>query len=708
METGRSRQEPAFKARADRSALDLKLTHADRAGGRMPTPKRPASLKDGAARPLRGNAPRAPRRPRRSLLGRALYSLFVLGLWGVIGLAGLVAYHASQLPPIDQLKVPKRPPNIAILGSDGSLLANRGETGGRVVGLKELPPHLPAAFLAIEDKRFYDHWGIDPVGIARADRAQPHLARGRPGRLDADAAAGEEPVPDAGAHRLAQDPGGDPVALAGAHVLEERAARALPQPGLFRRRRLRGRGGGATLLQQVGEERDAAEAAVLAGLVQAPSRLAPNRNPQAAQARAKLVLAAMAEQGRIAPAAEKAALAAPAKVVRPPGAGSANYAADWVMDVLDDFVGTVESDIVVSTTIDPKLQSAGERAVVEELDGKGARFGVEQGALVSLKPDGAVRALVGGRRYEDSQFNRATTALRQPGSAFKPFVYLAAVERGLTPDTVREDAPVQLKGWSPENYSRDYRGPVPLREALALSLNTVAVRLGLEVGPKAVVQAAQRLGIASPLQANPSIALGTSEVTPLELVGAYAAFANGGAGVIPYVIAAGEDDGRKAPLQARRGRARPGDRPERRRHDERHDARHLPHRHGAEGRDPRLGDGRQDRHQPGFPRRLVRRLHGLARHRRVARQRRRLADEAGVRRQPAGRGLEPLHANRARRAGARAAAGRLGPAAPRRRRPRSPAARAGWRARGRRQARPGLDTARARAGKNLLERLFGL
>jgi penicillin-binding protein 1A len=153
-----------------------------------------------------------------------------------------------------------------------------------------------------------------------------------------------------------------------------------------------------------------------------------------------------------------------------------------------------------------------------------------------MKPDGALLALVGGRNYEASQFNRATAARRQPGSAFKPFVYLAAVERGLTPDTVREDAPVTYKGWTPENYSREYRGPVTLRDALALSLNTVAVKLGFEVGPRAVVQTAQRLGIASPLQANPSIALGTSEVTPLELVSAYAAFANGGTGVVPYAI----------------------------------------------------------------------------------------------------------------------------------------------------------------------------
>jgi penicillin-binding protein 1A len=208
-----------------------------------------------------------------------------------------------------------------------------------------------------------------------------------------------------------------------------------------------------------------------------------------------------------------------------------------VMDVLDDFIGSVESDIAITTTIDASLQTAAERSLVDELAAKGQRFGVEQGALVAMRPDGAIMALVGGRNYGESQFNRATTARRQPGSAFKPFVYLAAIERGLTPDTIREDAPISIRGWSPENYSRDYRGAVTLREALATSLNTVAVRLGLEVGPKTVVQTAQRLGISSPLQANASLALGTSEVTPIELVGAYAAFANGGMGTIPYIIA---------------------------------------------------------------------------------------------------------------------------------------------------------------------------
>src|SRR5262249_40721871 len=174
--------------------------------------------------------------------------------------------------------------------------------------------------------------------------------------------------------------------------------------------------------------------------------------------------------------------------------------------------------------------------VVDELAEKGEKFGVEQGALVAMTPEGAVRALVGGRNYAESQFNRAVAAKRQPGSAFKLFVYLTALERGLSPDTVRDDRPIDIKGWRPENYTRRYFGPVTLTQALAHSLNTVAVRLVLEVGPKAVVRTAHRLGIASPLHPNASLALGNSEVSMLELVSAFAPFANGGTGVVPYVV----------------------------------------------------------------------------------------------------------------------------------------------------------------------------
>lgn len=534
------RSEPSFDIPegSDPARLDVRLSRGDRTGGggqrgaAKPAPMRGASRKKSAG----GGGGKPPRR-RRSWLGRIVHGVIVLGIWGVIALAGLIAYHASQLPPIDQLAVPTRPPNIAILASDGSLLANRGETGGRVVSIKELPPYLPRAFVAIEDRRFYDHFGVDPVGIARAitqNLTRRGLAQGG-STLTQQLAKNLFLTPERSASRKIQEAilalwlehkySKDEILElylnrvyfgAGAYGVEAAAQRYFGKPAK-----------NVTL----------AEAAMLGGLVQAPSRLAPNRNLKAAQARAAHVLAAMEELGFAKAPDVKVALAQPARPASSRGGGSSNYVADLVMDVLDDFLPKFDDDIVVSTTVDAGLQATGERALTDELNAKGARYNVAQGALVSMRPDGAIRALIGGRDYAQSQFNRATTAKRQPGSSFKPFVYLAAVEKGLTPDTVRDDAPIRIGNWAPENYSHSYSGAVTLREALAQSLNTVAVRLGQEVGPKAVVQTAQRLGISSPLQANGSIALGTSEVTPLEMVGAYCAFANGGTGVIPYVIA---------------------------------------------------------------------------------------------------------------------------------------------------------------------------
>jgi penicillin-binding protein 1A len=275
---------------------------------------------------------------------------------------------------------------------------------------------------------------------------------------------------------------------------------------------------------------------MLAGLVKSPSRLAPNRNPEGAEQRAKTVLTAMADAKFITDAQAQASIGHPSYNVKPAGAGTVNYVADWIGEVLDDLVGQIDQDITVETTIDPKLQSVAEAAVIDELAAKSVKFNVTQGALVAMTPEGAVRAMVGGRNYAESQYNRAVTAKRQPGSAFKPFVYLTAIESGLTPETIRQDAPLDVKGWKPENYTHEYFGSVTLTQALAMSLNTVAVRLGLEVGPKNVVRTAHRLGISSKLDANASIALGTSEVSMVELVGAYAPFANGGLGVSPHVV----------------------------------------------------------------------------------------------------------------------------------------------------------------------------
>ena len=569
----RDRREPVFGREAAPNN-DLRLTRDDRPGYvSPPQEKRKKSREDRiephfAPRivPERNRAPEPPqprvpliadeerpvtkkraektesKKPKRKKRGRSLLGFFaywsiVLGVWGLIGIGGLFAYHATKLPPIDQLAIPKRPPDVAILAADGSLLANRGETGGRNVSLGELPPYVPKAFIAIEDHRFYDHMGIDPIGISRAlfrnvTRSGGPMQGGS--TLTQQLAKNLFLTQDRTASRKIQE-----AILAlwlernftKDQILELYLNRVYFGSGAY--------GVEAAAQKYYGKSARSltlAEAAILAGLVQAPSRLAPNRNPQAARARGDLVVAAMAREGFVNDDMAKLALMNPASAVKQAGAGSINYVADYIMDILDDFIGTIDRDIIVQTTIEPNIQNAAERALVDELNQKGDKNGVTQGALVAMSPDGALRAMVGGRNYSESQFNRATVAKRQPGSAFKPFVYLTAIEKGLTPDTVREDAPINIKGWQPENYSRDYRGPITLKNALALSLNTVAVRVGVEVGPKAIVQTASRLGIHSKLEANASIALGTSEVTPLELVTAFAPFANGGIGVLPYVI----------------------------------------------------------------------------------------------------------------------------------------------------------------------------
>src|SRR6187397_1268854 len=474
--------------------------------------------------------------PRRSLIGRAAYWSLVIGLWCFIGAIGVIGWVAAHLPPIQSLEVPKRPPSIQIVGLNGRVLATRGEMGGSAVPLRELPPYLPKAFLAIEDRRFYSHYGVDPFGIARAVAANVlHRGVSQGGStLTQQLAKNLFLTQERTMARKLQE-----VELAlwlerkhsKNEILELYLSRVYFGSGAY--------GVEAASQRYFGKSArnvTVAEAAMLAGLVKSPSRLAPNRNPEGAEQRAQIVLAAMADAKFITDAQAQASIGHPSYNVKPVGAGTVNYVADWIGEVLDDLVGQIDESIKVETTIDPKLQSVAEASIIDELAAKSVKFNVTQGALVAMTPDGAVRAMVGGRNYAESQFNRAVTAKRQPGSAFKPFVYLTAIEAGLTPETIRQDAPLDIKGWKPENYTHEYFGSVTLTQALAMSLNTVAVRLGLEVGAKNVVRTAHRLGISSKLEANASIALGTSEVWLNELVGAYAPFANGGRGVSPHVV----------------------------------------------------------------------------------------------------------------------------------------------------------------------------
>lgn len=531
-----NRKEPVFgnapargaaQPRARAARPDARSGAVKRGGGGGPKP------------PQRGRKhPSKERRPKkkRGFFGFLFYWSFVLMLWGAIGLGGLAIYFSSELPDFAELKIPVRSPNVQLLARDGSLIANRGETGGETVRLEQLPPYLPQAVMAIEDRRFYSHFGVDVPGIARA-----MIANFQAGRV----VQGGSSITQQLAKNLYLGPERDwrrklkevPIAI----WLEYKFSKDEIMEMYLNRVYL---GGGATgvdaaartYYQKSARYLTLAESAVIAGLLKAPSRLAPNRNPEAAQARAKLVLAAMEDVGYITSSEREFAIANPASATSRHLAGAENYVADWLYDRVKGFLGTIDEDVVVQTTIDGRLQKLAEGALREGLDRDGETYGVTQGAMVSIDPTGAVRALVGGRDYGESQFNRATDARRQPGSSFKPFVYLAAMELGLTPDTVRIDGPVQINGWEPQNYNRKYRGPVTLEQALSLSLNTVAARLGDEVGIDAVAEVANRLGINSDLQRIPSLSLGTSEATPLEMTSAYVPFANGGYSVIEHAI----------------------------------------------------------------------------------------------------------------------------------------------------------------------------
>lgn len=467
---------------------------------------------------------------------RALYWSFVLAIWAGIAAGGVLVYYGARLPPTSEWAVPERPANVKILSSDGKLVGNRGDTGGEAVRISELPPWLPGAIIATEDRRFRDHWGIDPIGLARAvvvNLTRRGVSQGG-STLTQQLAKNLFLTQERTFGRKVQE-----VLLA---LWLERTYTKDQILELYMNRVYMGAGAygvDAASRRYFGKsarEVTPLEAAMLAGLLKAPSRYAPSRDPERSKARAQTVLALMVETGVITDKQREAAIAQPKMIFTQPNAGSENYVADWVMDQIPSFIGSIDKDIVVETTIDSSLQILAEAALQAGMAQFGDKKDVSQGAVVSIDSSGAVKALVGGVDYSKSQFNRAVAAKRQPGSTFKPFTYLTAMEAGLTPDTIREDAPFTYKGWSPKNFEKEFKGAITLKEALSQSINTVAAKLAIEVGPKKVAETAMRLGITSPLTATPSIALGTSEVTPLEITAAFVPFSNGGMGVVPHVI----------------------------------------------------------------------------------------------------------------------------------------------------------------------------
>jgi penicillin-binding protein 1A len=464
------------------------------------------------------------------------YVLAMLLAWGAIGGGVFASHFISDLPDTKSLLAVGPSHDITILDRHGHLVARSGLVHGAMIDVSQLPSYVPNAFISIEDRRFREHFGLDPIGLARAafeNMSAGHVVQGG-STLTQQLAKNLFLDPNRTFGRKAQEAF---LAL----YLESRYSKDQILT-LYLNRVYFGAGTygiEAAAQRFFGKHADKLtlpEAAMLAGSVKAPAHYNPLTDPDASVERGAVVLRAMEDAGYITDGQRAAAQATRPRVVRSTGTPEAGYFADWIAGQVQGYMGEVNQPIVVHTTFDLSLQEKAERAVTQTLALNGKAFHASQAVIVSMTPDGAIRAMVGGLNYRQSPYNRATDAMRQPGSAFKPFLYLTAFEHGHAPSDVMTDGPVDIHGWKPVDYEGRFEGPMTLTEAFAKSSNTVAAQLIEQVGPKAVAKTAHRLGITSELLAVPSLALGSSAVTPLELTSAYAPFANGGDGVMPYGI----------------------------------------------------------------------------------------------------------------------------------------------------------------------------
>lgn len=464
---------------------------------------------------------------RITLTGTALFALIIL-------------YFASTLPSIDALETIKKQQGITIQTEDGRVISNYGDVYGTYVPYDKLPKSLVQAVIATEDRRFFSHHGVDVLGILRAmirNARAGHVVQGG-STVTQQLAKNVFLTPDRTITRKVQE-----VLLA--LWLEHRYSKKEIMAIYLNRVYL----GSGTYGVDAASHRyfnksvtdlSLAESAMLAGLLKAPSHYSPIASMDRALGRIAQVLANMEDAGYIKESDIKPALEsfkrAPAHET---GGGEARYFSDWIIDQIPDYVGTTDEDLVVTTTMATTLQAAASDTIQNIISTEGPAKNISQGALVAMTPDGAVKALIGGVNYGESQYNRAVQAKRQPGSSFKLFVYLAALEGGFTPDSPVLDAPISIqvgnKTWSPNNFHQNFKGEIPMVEALRESLNTVSVRLAQAVGVSRVAEMAERLGLQD-IPAHPSIALGAVEATLLDMTGAYATLPNHGNKVVPYGI----------------------------------------------------------------------------------------------------------------------------------------------------------------------------
>jgi penicillin-binding protein 1A len=473
---------------------------------------------------------------RRSPLGALLYWSVVLGVWALIFIVGALAVFATDLPDTSKLYDVHRQPSITYLDRSGAAVAVRGSEYAPPADIDALPPYVPAAFVAIEDRQFYHHLGFNPWGMARS--AVHNLTH--PGsNLQGGSTITQQ---------LARN-----LFLTPAQTYRRKAQELILSVWLelhFSKKQILALylnrvnfGGGAFGIEAASQRYfnkpasalTLGEAALLAATMKGPTRYNPAANSERAARRATVVLNAMERMGAITPEQRAQVFATPVRVSARLADQRAQYFVDWLDAQVRSQFGQPTEDLVVETTLDLPIQAAAEQAVRGGV-AQHAGQGVRNGALVAMDGEGRLRAYVGGADYTVSQFDRATSARRQAGSAFKPFVYLAAMEDGHTPQEVVVDEPITIGNWTPRNYTSRYLGPITLETALAQSVNTVAARLANDVGTARVAATARRLGIASPIQTGPSMALGAVEVSPLEMAQAYDAFDNGGVRARPYGI----------------------------------------------------------------------------------------------------------------------------------------------------------------------------
>jgi len=483
------------------------------------------------------------RRAALPILGGVLLLLVCLGAVAG-GVTWRWAFHdLPELPEdIGALWDVRMEPSVTVLANDATVMAVRGPLYGRRVRLEEMPPHLPQAFLAIEDRRFFEHDGVDLHGLARSLWVNLRAGRTEQGGSTLTMQLVKNLVlsPERSLRRKLQE-----IRLA--RQLERRLSKQEILELYLNRVYLGEQAYGVEAAARryfltTTAELTLQEAALLASLPKAPTRLAPTENMEAALARTRLVLTSMLDEGFIDPIAYMTASAIPAEVAEallaPGDAQASGHPFDAAVAEALAILGEDRAipDLVITTTIDLALQRAAQAALNAVLDEQGEARQAGEGALVALGPDGQVRALVGGRDYRESQFNRATQARRQPGSAFKPIVFAAAFEAGMSPATTFNDGPIDIDGWSPVNFGGRFLGRITIADALKRSVNTVAAQAGVRAGMTNVTALAARMGLSTPMLPVPAMTLGAGEVQLLELTGAYAVFARDGWRRDPYLV----------------------------------------------------------------------------------------------------------------------------------------------------------------------------